>query len=68
VKTIEVPAPKFLPVKLFAALVGLSIWTIRQWAYSGKISSAKLGSRLMIPATELDRLMEETMRPRQEER
>jgi len=62
-KTLTKPTPRLLTVKNFAIEAGLSIWTIRQWAYNGRISSAKLGARLMIPATELDRLIAENLRP-----
>ena len=39
------------------------MWTVRGWAYSGRIASIKLGARLMIPTTELDRLIKENLRP-----
>jgi excisionase family DNA binding protein len=45
---------------------GLSGWTIRRWAYSGKIGSVKLGKRLLIPVKELERLVSENTRPRLE--
>jgi hypothetical protein len=35
----------------------------RLWAYRGKVASAKLGSRLMIPTSELDRIIAENLRP-----
>jgi excisionase family DNA binding protein len=34
----------------------------RLWAYRGKVTSAKLGSRLMIPTSELDRIIAENLR------
>jgi hypothetical protein len=43
--------------------IGLSVWTIRQWAYRGKVASAKLGSRLIIPTSDLDRIIAENLRP-----
>jgi excisionase family DNA binding protein len=55
---------RLLTVKKFAELLGLSPWTIRHYAYSGRISSVKLGTRLLIPTSEIDRLIEENMRPR----
>jgi predicted site-specific integrase-resolvase len=55
---------RLLTVKRFAALLGLSPWTIRHYAYSGRVASVKLGTRLMIPTSEADRLIEENMRPR----
>jgi hypothetical protein len=50
-------------IKDFAASLGISVWTVRGWAYSGRIASIKLGARLMIPTTELDRLIKENLRP-----
>ena len=47
-----------------AEQTGLSPWTLRRWAYDGKIASHKLGTRLMIPQSELDRLISESFRPR----
>ena len=44
--------------------LGLSHWTLRAWAYSGRIASNKLGTRLMIPRTEIDRIVAESERPR----
>jgi hypothetical protein len=45
-------------------LGGVSIWTLRQWAYKGKISSHKLSTRLMFDRAELDRVITESERPR----
>jgi len=42
---------------------GLSPWTWRRWAYDGKIASAKAGKRLLIPKSEVDRVMKEGLRP-----
>lgn len=55
--------PRLMSVSEFADALGLSVWTIRQWAYAGRIASNKLGARLMIPVQELDRLITETARP-----
>ena len=49
-------------------LTGVSRWTWRRWAYDGKIASVKLGKRLVIPATEIERLVSENTRPALEER
>lgn len=54
---------RLVPVAAVADRLGCSIWTIRGWAYAGKIASCKLGSRLMIPESEIDRLIAETLRP-----
>jgi len=54
---------RLLPLQAVADRLGLSIWTIRNWCYAGKIASCKLGWRLMVPESECDRLIRETMRP-----
>jgi excisionase family DNA binding protein len=55
---------RLISVKDFGALLGVSLWTVRGWAYKGRVASVKLGARMMIPTTELDRLIEENLRPR----
>jgi hypothetical protein len=55
---------KLTTVKKFAETIGLSPWTIRHYAYTGRVASVKLGTRLLIPVSEIDRLIEENMRPR----
>lgn len=60
----EAVQPRFYDVRTFGQLLGgLSPWTIRAWAYQHKIASAKIGSRLMIPAAELERLEQEAITP-----
>ncbi|MHB1938913.1 MAG: helix-turn-helix domain-containing protein [Acidobacteriaceae bacterium] len=56
--------PRFYNVGKAAEILGLSVWTVRTWAYTGKIASAKLGSRLMVPAEELEKIAAEAVRPR----
>jgi excisionase family DNA binding protein len=51
-------------VREFAQQLRISIWTARQWAYSGKIASCKAGKHLLIPASEVSRLITENTRPR----
>jgi hypothetical protein len=41
----------------------VSRWTWRRWAYTGKVASVKLGKRLLIPASEIERLVAENTRP-----
>jgi excisionase family DNA binding protein len=60
---IEPLQQRLLPVKEWARVMGISVWTARQWAYSGKIASHKLGAKLVIPAGELDRVCAATARP-----
>jgi excisionase family DNA binding protein len=41
---------------------GLSVRTVRAWAAAGRIASCKLGSRVMIPSSEVERVVKETQR------
>jgi Helix-turn-helix domain len=45
-------------------LTGISRWTWRQMAYSGRVASSKVGRRLLIPISEIRRVLSEGMRPR----
>lgn len=57
-------AADYLGVAEVEALTGVSRWTWRRWAYDGKVSSVKLGKRLLIPSSEITRLVSENTRPR----
>lgn len=52
------------PVKDAAQRLGISVWTLRKLAYLGDIASVKLGVKLLIPESELVRLIQEGLRPR----
>jgi excisionase family DNA binding protein len=56
--------PLLLGVKQAGEMLGLSPWTIRQWCYTGKIASHKIGSRLMVSQEAIDQLLAESLRPR----
>jgi hypothetical protein len=45
---------------------GISKWTWRRWCQTGKVASAKVGSRLLISRAEYERIMIEATRPRKE--
>lgn len=62
-KTAEI-SRKLLSVDECGATAGNSSWWWRRAAYAGRIESVKLGHRLMIPATEVDRIIAEGTRPR----
>ncbi|MFZ0742976.1 MAG: helix-turn-helix domain-containing protein [Terracidiphilus sp.] len=53
----------YLGVKEAEIMTGVSRWTWRRWAYDGRIGSVKLGSRLLIPTSEVQRMIEEGARP-----
>lgn len=44
-------------VKVAAAALGVSTWTIREEIRAGRIDSVRLGSRILIPLRELQRLV-----------
>jgi hypothetical protein len=48
------------------AISGISKWTWRRWAQDGKVSSAKVSSRLLISRGEYLRVMSDATRPRKE--
>jgi predicted site-specific integrase-resolvase len=59
--------PELLPVKSFAARLGVSVWTARGWCYRGTVASVKIGSKLLVPIGEVERIIGENMRPRIEQ-
>ncbi|MGD1092823.1 MAG: helix-turn-helix domain-containing protein [Bryobacteraceae bacterium] len=52
------------PIKLAAQRLGISIWTLRKKAYEGEIASVKIGVKLLIPESEIERLIRDGMRLR----
>lgn len=58
------PSEVLHPVKVAARLLGISVWTLRKKAYERNIGSVKIGSKLLIPQSELDWLIEAGTRPR----
>jgi len=52
------------PVKDAARQLGISVWTLRKKAYEGDVASVKIGVKLLIPESEVERLIREGMRPR----
>ena len=54
------------PVKDAARQLGLSIWTLRKRAYEGNVASVKIGAKLLIPESEIERVIREGMRPRRD--
>jgi excisionase family DNA binding protein len=53
---------QLLKVESAARLLNVSHWAIRAWAKQKRITSVKLGRLLMIPASEVTRLVQEGMR------
>ena len=52
---------RLVSVKDAAAILAISPWTVRAWVTQGKISSAKLGARRLIPESEINRLLAEAI-------
>jgi Helix-turn-helix domain len=55
---------KYLGVQEAQELTGISRWTWRRYAYNGIVESIKIGKRLLIPSSEIERLVSEGTRPR----
>ena len=55
---------RLLTVQKAAAQLGISVWTLRQMAYRGRVSSHKIGTRLLIAEHEIGRIISESERPR----
>lgn len=54
---------KFLSVTEAAAMTGISRWTWRRWGKDGRIATTKMGTRVLIPTHEIDRLAASGARP-----
>jgi hypothetical protein len=55
--------PEYLTVAELEAITGKSRWSWRRMCYDGRIASVKLGKSLLVPVSELERLMAENTRP-----
>lgn len=55
--------PEYMGVEQAEVLSGLSRWTWRHYAYEGRIASVKAGRRLLIPVSEIRRILTEGYRP-----
>jgi excisionase family DNA binding protein len=51
-----------LTIDQTAEFVGLSAWTVRYWIRAGRLPSVKIGRRVLIERTELNRLVFENRR------
>jgi hypothetical protein len=60
----ETVQPEYVSVDQAEILTGVSRWTWRAYAYQGKVTSCKVGARLLIPITEIRRIIAEGTRPR----
>jgi hypothetical protein len=60
----EAVEPQYASVDQCEILTDVSRWTWRRMAYDGRIESVKVGARLLIPLSEVRRVVEEGTRPR----
>jgi excisionase family DNA binding protein len=54
---------QLLSVEDTASLLSISTWTVRAWVRSGRLSSVKLGARVLLPASEIQRVIDGARRP-----
>ena len=54
---------KMFSVGMAAELLSVSPWTIRAWIKQGKLGSAKLGSRRVVPQSEIEHFVNESLEP-----
>lgn len=57
---------RLLSIKDAAEILAISPWTVRAWITQGKISSAKLGARRLVPESEINRLLSEAITQRRD--
>ena len=55
--------PGFLTIQRFAEHFEISTWTAREWCLRGRVASVKIGRKILIPASELRRLVDDNTRP-----
>jgi excisionase family DNA binding protein len=59
---------ELLSIDAAAKLLGLRAVTVRQWASARRIARVKLGRRVLIPSSEVERLIEQSLIPALPER
>jgi hypothetical protein len=64
IKRVDAVVPEYMGVDEAEILSGISRWTWRQYAYRGRVESRKVGARLLIPLSEIRRILSENIRPR----
>ena len=55
--------PVLYTIQQFAVVMGISIATARRLAYAREMASTKIRGRLMVPVTEVERLIAARLRP-----
>ena len=54
---------RLVSIKDAAAILAVSHWTLRVWITQGKVASAKLGTRRLIPESEINKILAESITP-----
>jgi excisionase family DNA binding protein len=54
---------QLLSVEIAAQRLSISPWTIRAWIAEGRIASAKIGRRRLVPESEIERLVSDNLIP-----
>jgi hypothetical protein len=62
-KHIKRVEPEYVGVDEAEIMTGRSRWSWRKDAYAGRIASVKVGRRLLIPVSEIRRVLAEGLRP-----
>lgn len=63
VLVVESQVDRLLSIEAAADLLSASPWTVRRWIQDGKIRSNKLGTRRLVPLSEVQRLITESTVP-----
>jgi excisionase family DNA binding protein len=59
-------APELIGIEAAAARLSLSPWTLRRWISDRRITSVRIGTRRLIPVSEISRLISAGLEPRDE--
>jgi hypothetical protein len=57
------PGPALISVSAFAGRMGISLSTARRLCYTRTVATVKLNRSLLIPVTEVDRLIQAHLQP-----
>ncbi len=54
-------------IETAAEMLALSPWTLRKWISERKIASCKIGARRLVPASEVSRIIRESLTAREDD-
>lgn len=54
---------QLLSIERTAEMLSVSPWTVRAWITQGRLGSAKLGSRRLVPQSEIEKLISDASVP-----